>query len=286
MPVDTTTPDTLKHSLYGPHLTRQELNSLRKMSHDDLNPEIGVIRLMISRMLALYSTQTEVEPAILVINAITRATRSLNTLVRTQVQLDGENGRNALDNALVEVLKDEPFFVGKDAPPPEPTPEPTGAEAEAWYDVFRLPENNSRTTNFPPICRRPRRTLPRLPLRLPVRPRARQTPAPLSPPAPAHPTPRLPAPSRPGLQPRAFTHTHTRQRPNPPRRPRQPPAAPLNPPRRSFSSPSTTAPRRPTAPHPSTSPQTGVHPPSHPDLDLHPSHTRSRPRCPPPRPSR
>ena len=83
----TSTPDPLKHGLYGRIITRQDLAALRKMPCNDLSPEIAVLRLMIASLLELKNEQKDVESTVLISNAITRAIRALFTLVNIHIDL-------------------------------------------------------------------------------------------------------------------------------------------------------------------------------------------------------
>ena len=135
------TPDPLKHGIYAPRLTRQELNALRKMPYDDLNPEIAILRLTIARLLDYYNQNKDVETAVLISNAITHAAKALNTLIRTHTQLDDDRYRDPIDEALNTVLNAEPFYITGD-PPPIPTEMPeldlTPDEERYMHELFQV----------------------------------------------------------------------------------------------------------------------------------------------------
>ena len=156
--------DPLKHGIYAMRLSRQELNSLRKMPYDDIGPEIAVLRLMISRMLPRCTAEKDDQTAAILMNSITHAARSLNTLIRTYAQLDDDRQNSTLDQALHAALAEEPFYLTGDPPPPSdtpPDPHLTPEEEERWREIFEVvphyPADARHPTHFRPLRRQPSR---------------------------------------------------------------------------------------------------------------------------------
>lgn len=100
--------NALKHGLYARHFTPGEVRDLRKMPMDDLRQEIALLRIVVSRMLALAESEPDLEAITKLMNSLSTAVTTLNTTIRTHSLLTGNY--SPLDEALAGALDDEPFY--------------------------------------------------------------------------------------------------------------------------------------------------------------------------------
>ena len=134
-------PNPFKNGPYRAHITKAEAAGLSKTRLEDLDQEIGVLRVSIKRLVALGIEQEDVDAQTKLARGVALLINTLNNTLRTRDLLSG--AVSPLDEALEAVLQAQPFYL--EGPPPEipeePPEEPSGPEAEIWRQIFAVNPN-------------------------------------------------------------------------------------------------------------------------------------------------
>ena len=137
----TGSPNPFKNGPYHAHITKAEAAGLRKTRLEDLEQEIGVLRVSIKRLVALGMEQEDVDAQTKIARGVALLVNTLNNTLRTRDLLFG--AVSPLDEALEAALQAEPFYLEGTPPeiPEDPPEEPTGPEADMWRRIFAVDPN-------------------------------------------------------------------------------------------------------------------------------------------------
>ena len=117
--------NALKHGLYAKHFTQEDLARLRKMTPDNYEPELGMIRKVVENVFEIQvylqkieaeaaqnNQPVEVEALAKITNSLSLALTALNTTARTQALFSGTEP--SFNDDFDEALNSLPVFLEDD----------------------------------------------------------------------------------------------------------------------------------------------------------------------------
>ena len=91
--------------IYKPSCKEGEVDDLEAYLGDDVRHEIALLRIYIRRLSALAKGVDDLEEAIVTLGAVGRASTQVASLLRSQKAFEASKSRDALEQALTELMK-------------------------------------------------------------------------------------------------------------------------------------------------------------------------------------